>query len=50
MKNEKEIEKKEKRGRETRLPETKAGQKPPCRLRGLVSYRDGFQGNVFLCG
>ena len=40
MKNEKEIEKKkEKRGGETRHPETKAGQKPPSRLR---SFNDHF--------
>ena len=34
--------KKKKRGGETRHPETKAGQKPPSRLRSLVSVRDGF--------
>ena len=34
--------KKKKRGGETRHPETKAGQKPACRLRSLVSFRDGF--------
>ena len=34
--------KKKKRGGETRHPETKAGQKPPTRLRSLVSFRDGF--------
>ena len=45
VKNEKEIEKKEKRrGGETRHPETKAGQKPPSRLRSLVFFRDGFLG------
>ena len=34
--------KKKKRGGETRHPETKAGQKPPSRLRSIVSFRDGF--------
>ena len=34
--------KKEKRGGETRHPATKAGQKPPSRLRSLVSFPDGF--------
>ena len=34
--------KKKKRGGETRHPESKAGQKPPSRLRSLVSFRDGF--------
>ena len=44
VKNEKEIEKKEKRGGETRHPETKAGQEPPSCLRSVVSFRDGFLG------
>ena len=44
VKNEKEIEKKEKRGGETRQPETKAGRKPPSRLQSLVSFRNGFLG------
>ena len=35
--------KEKKRGGETRHPETKAGQKPPSRLRSLVSFRDGHQ-------
>ena len=34
--------KKKKTGGETRHPETKAGQKPPSRLRSLVSFRDGI--------
>ena len=42
MKNEKDIEKKEKEGGETRHPETKAGQKSPSCLRSLVSFCDGF--------
>ena len=29
-------------GGKPRHPETKAGQKPPSRLRSLVSFRDGF--------
>ena len=33
--------KKKKRAGETRHPETKAGQKPPSRLRSLVSFRNG---------
>ena len=44
--SEKRERKKEKKrgGGETRHPETKAGQKPPSRLRSLVSFRDGFLG------
>ena len=34
--------KNKKRGGETRHPETKAGQRPPSRLRSLVSFRDGL--------
>ena len=34
--------KKKRGGGETRHPETKAGRKPPGRLRSLVSLRGGF--------
>ena len=43
-KQERNREQKKKRGGKTRHPETKAGQKPPSRLRCLVSFRDGFLG------